>query len=202
MRHDEAEVGADEAVLGVGSCGDGVLQRHAALAVGQLLGGLAAGLDDARQLALVLGGEQGDLADVVQVQADGVVHCVVVNRSFAVFIPTCRCRRHSRCSTASSGGVGVRAGSTPAGESGKHQDNKVVKRPSRRGPPMSALRGWSRPEPYTRAVPSPGSPAGPTAGGDVVRRRESACSAARSTRPTSATWSRPSTSATPSTSTR
>ena len=47
MRHDEAEVGADEAVLGVGGGGDGVLQRHAALAVGQLLGGLAAGLDDA-----------------------------------------------------------------------------------------------------------------------------------------------------------
>ena len=44
---DEAEVGADEAVLGVGGCRDGVLQRHAALAVGQLLGGLAAGLDDA-----------------------------------------------------------------------------------------------------------------------------------------------------------
>ena len=45
--HDETQVGADEAVLGVGSCGDGVLQRHAALAVGQLLGGLTAGLDDA-----------------------------------------------------------------------------------------------------------------------------------------------------------
>ena len=44
---DEAEVGADEAVLGVGGGGDGVLQRHAALAVGQLLGGLTAGLDDA-----------------------------------------------------------------------------------------------------------------------------------------------------------
>ena len=79
--HDETEVGADEAVLGVSGGGDGVLQRHAALAVGQLLGGLAAGLDDARQLTLVFGSEQGDLADVVQVQANGVVHCVVINRS-------------------------------------------------------------------------------------------------------------------------
>ena len=80
-RHHETQVGADETVLGVGSCGDGALQRHAALAVGQLLGGLAAGLDDARQLSLVLGSEQGNLADVVQIQADGVIHCAVVNRS-------------------------------------------------------------------------------------------------------------------------
>ena len=51
------------------------------LAVGELLGGLAAGLDDAGELALVLGGEEGDLADVVQVEADGVIHDVLFNRS-------------------------------------------------------------------------------------------------------------------------
>ena len=80
-RDDETQVGADEAVLGIGGGGDGVLQRHAALAVGQLLGGLTTSLDDARQLALVLSGEQRNLADVVQVQTDGVIHCVVINRS-------------------------------------------------------------------------------------------------------------------------
>ena len=74
---------ADEAVLGVGGGGHGGLQGGAALAVGELLGGLAAGFDDARELALVLGGEQGDLADVVQVQTDGVVHDVSYNRSCA-----------------------------------------------------------------------------------------------------------------------
>ena len=38
------------------------------------LGGLPAGLDDAGQLALLLSVEQRNLADVVQVQTDGVVH--------------------------------------------------------------------------------------------------------------------------------
>ena len=79
---DETQVGANETILGVGSSGDSVLQRHAALAVGQLLGSLAAGLDDAaRELSLVLGREQAHLADVVQVQTNGVIHCVVANRS-------------------------------------------------------------------------------------------------------------------------
>ena len=54
---------------------DCVLQRHAALAVGQLLQGCAASLV-ARGAPLVLGSEQGDLANVVQVQTNGVVHCV------------------------------------------------------------------------------------------------------------------------------
>ena len=38
------------------------------------LGGFAACLDHPRELPLVLGGEQRDLADVVQVQTDRVVH--------------------------------------------------------------------------------------------------------------------------------
>ena len=83
---DETEVGADEAVLGLGGGGHGLLEGDAALAVGELLGGLAACLDDARELPLVLGGEQGDLADVVQVEADGVVHDEWYNRSWWVRI--------------------------------------------------------------------------------------------------------------------
>ena len=71
---DEAEVGADEPVLGVGGGGDGRLEGGALLAGVEPLGGFAAGFDDAGQLALFLSGEEGDLADVVQVQTDGVVH--------------------------------------------------------------------------------------------------------------------------------
>ena len=100
--HDQAQVGADEAVLGVGGGRHLGLEVGAALAVGEPLGGLAAGFDDARQLALVLGGEEGDLADVVQVQADGVVHDVSYNRSWwgsfrpsRVPIGTCSDRRSS-----------------------------------------------------------------------------------------------------------
>ena len=43
---DEAQVGADEAVLGVSRGGDGVLQGYVTLAVGQLLGGLTTSLDE------------------------------------------------------------------------------------------------------------------------------------------------------------
>ena len=49
-------------------------ERGALLAGGEALGGLAAGLDDAGELALFLRIEQGHLADVVQVQSDGVIH--------------------------------------------------------------------------------------------------------------------------------
>jgi hypothetical protein len=61
---------ADEAVLGVGGGGHLGLEGCALLALGEALGGLAAGLDDARQLALLFGVEQGHLADIVQVQSD------------------------------------------------------------------------------------------------------------------------------------
>ena len=50
------------------------LQVGGPLAGLELLGRFATGLDDARQLALVLGGEKGDLADVVEVETDGVIH--------------------------------------------------------------------------------------------------------------------------------
>ena len=70
----EAQVGADEAILGVGGGSDGGLQRGALLAVGEAFGGIAAGFDDARELALFLSVEEGHLADVVQVQSDGVIH--------------------------------------------------------------------------------------------------------------------------------
>ena len=69
------------------------------------LGGLAALLDDARQLALVLGGEQGNLADVVQVQTDGVVHDAWYNRSWWGSFRGLTCRDvHSRHSATGSWG--------------------------------------------------------------------------------------------------
>ena len=46
-RHDETQVGADEAVFGVGGGGDRGVQRCAAFAVGQLFGGVVAGFDEA-----------------------------------------------------------------------------------------------------------------------------------------------------------
>src|SRR6056297_163475 len=77
----EAQVGADEPVLGLGGFGHLTLERHAALAVVELFLCLTASLDDARQLTLVLGGQERDLADVVQVETNGVVHDVSYNRS-------------------------------------------------------------------------------------------------------------------------
>ena len=62
--------------LALGGGGHGVLEGDAALAVGQLLCGVAACLDHPRELPLVLSGEERDLADVVQVQANRVVHDV------------------------------------------------------------------------------------------------------------------------------
>ena len=203
MRHDEAQVGADEAVLGLGGGGDGVLQRHAALAVGELLGGLAAGLDDARELALVLGGEQGNLADVVQVQADGVIHCVVV-QPFVCWVrfPTVLRQATQRASRRRGRGTCVR--SSPAGVPAAGGIGETCRIPG-----LSSWRFTSR------SADRRGS-----AATDVVRVRtlapcrhraprrcnrppapatRSACSAARSTRRTSATSSPPSTSATPST---
>ncbi len=83
----EAQVGADEPILGLGGGRHLVLEGHALLARGELLGGFATGLDDARQLTFVFGGEQSHLADVVQVESDGVIH-VGYNRSFVRWIPT------------------------------------------------------------------------------------------------------------------
>ena len=80
-RDHEAKVRADEPILGLGGFAHLALQRHAALAGVELLLCFAACFDDARQLALVFGGQQGDLADVVQVETNGVVHDVSYNRS-------------------------------------------------------------------------------------------------------------------------
>ena len=77
----EAEVGADEPVLRLGGFADLALEGDATLAGVELFLRLAAGFDDARQLALVFGGQQRDLADVVEVETDGVVHDVSYNRS-------------------------------------------------------------------------------------------------------------------------
>ena len=67
--------------LALAAARDLALEGGATLAGVELLRRFAAGFDDAGQLALVLGGEQGDLADVVQVQTNGVVHDVSYNRS-------------------------------------------------------------------------------------------------------------------------
>ena len=60
--------------LASAAAADRRLEGGALLAGGEALGGLAAGFDDAGQLALFLSIEEGDLADVVQVETDGVVH--------------------------------------------------------------------------------------------------------------------------------
>ncbi len=73
-RHDEAQVGTDEAVLGLLGLLDLALQRDGALAVVEFCLGLAALLDLTGEFTLVLRGEQGNFADVVQVKADGVIH--------------------------------------------------------------------------------------------------------------------------------
>ena len=72
--HHEAEVRADEPILRSGCRGDLRLEGGAALAVVELLLSFPPCLDDTGELALVLGGEEGDLADVVQVETNGVVH--------------------------------------------------------------------------------------------------------------------------------
>ena len=69
--HHQAEVGADEAVLG----GGGGLHRPAQLRGGTLAvlhrdRGIAALLDDLRQLALLLCREEGHETDLVEVLAD------------------------------------------------------------------------------------------------------------------------------------
>jgi hypothetical protein len=94
----EPQVGADEAVLRLGRRSHLRLEGGAALAIVELLLGLATRLDDARQLALVLGGQEGHLADVVQVETDGVVHGDSYNRSVVVFIPATG--RREPCRTA------------------------------------------------------------------------------------------------------
>ena len=57
------------------------------LAVGEPLGGVAAGFDDAGQLALLLCGEEGDLADLVQVQTNRITHGGSCNLNYPVVIP-------------------------------------------------------------------------------------------------------------------
>ena len=61
-------------------------RARALLASFELLSGFAAGLDDAGELALVLGGEQRHLADVVEVEANGIIH-VSYNHSILCGIP-------------------------------------------------------------------------------------------------------------------
>ena len=48
---------------------------------------IATGLDGLRELALVLGGEQGHLADVVQVQTNGVIHDALFNIPVSSCVP-------------------------------------------------------------------------------------------------------------------
>ena len=88
--HDEAEVGPDESVLGVGCVAGGPLQL-AALGRGQLLtrlepvGGLSALFDGLRELALLLGSQEGYEPDLVQVLADRITHVVAFERE----LPAC-----------------------------------------------------------------------------------------------------------------
>jgi hypothetical protein len=70
----EAQVGADEAVLGLRGRAHVGAQLRAALAGLDGLGGVAPALDGLGQVALVLCGEQGDLADFVEVDANCVSH--------------------------------------------------------------------------------------------------------------------------------
>ena len=71
---DEAEVGPDEPVLGLRGGRGGPAQVGALLAGGEALSGLAPGLDDAREFFLLVGSEQRHLADLVEVQADRIIH--------------------------------------------------------------------------------------------------------------------------------
>ena len=73
-RDDEAQVGADEPILCFGCFAHLALQRSSLLASVKLLGRLAASLDDAREFTLVFGSEQRHLADVIEVQTDGIIH--------------------------------------------------------------------------------------------------------------------------------
>ena len=63
--------------LALAPAADGPSQLGAALAVGEAFGGVAAILDGARQLLLLVRVEEGDLADLVEVHADGITHCEV-----------------------------------------------------------------------------------------------------------------------------
>ena len=72
--HDQPEVGADEPVLGLGCLANGAVQDDAGFA-GFLLGAcLGACFDGLGQLPLILGVEQGDHPDLVQVLAYGITH--------------------------------------------------------------------------------------------------------------------------------
>ena len=68
--HHEAQVGANEAILGFSCLGDGGLQCCALLASGEAIGRFATCLDDAGELALLFRIEQRHFSDVVQVQSD------------------------------------------------------------------------------------------------------------------------------------
>ena len=71
---DEAEVGPDEPVLGVRGGRDGLAQLRALLAGLEPALGLAAGFDHAGQLLLLVSGEERDLADLVEVQTNRIIH--------------------------------------------------------------------------------------------------------------------------------
>src|SRR5690606_8430675 len=74
--HDEAEVGPDEAVLGSRRGLDRLAELAAALARVDASLGLTPTLDDLRELALLVGGEQGDEADFVEVLTNRITHGV------------------------------------------------------------------------------------------------------------------------------
>jgi hypothetical protein len=83
----QPEVGPDEAVLGGSGVRHGARQLGAGLTSGDAFRRLVAGLDDARQRALLLRREEGNLADLVEVEADRIVHVSVSNRWRASRIP-------------------------------------------------------------------------------------------------------------------
>ena len=72
----QPEVGADEAVLGPGAGADGTPQLGAALAVASRRSAAARPSSMTRASCLLLVRvEEGDLADLVEVHADGITHC-------------------------------------------------------------------------------------------------------------------------------
>ena len=70
----EAEVGPDEPVLRCVGSGDGAADLTAVLTGLTSAACRHPGLDELGELALLLGGEQGDHADLVEVHPDGVTH--------------------------------------------------------------------------------------------------------------------------------
>ena len=70
----QPEVGADEAVLGLGTGADGTPKIGAPLSGLEACGRGVAVLDHPGQLLLLICVEEGDLADLVEVHTDGIAH--------------------------------------------------------------------------------------------------------------------------------